>query len=160
MKKSLMVLLVVGAAAGAVWRWRGHAASAVPADGQKLVYDRLWIDHMPKNDKDTFNVFAAITEEPLGIFQQTSQWRGNFEMFQYEGRGGELRIVYPQTGDKEKVTARAKECSDQRHMDFCLELGGASRGVKQYYSREGWEIGAAHDVDAIRARVAQLVHAE
>ena len=28
-------------------------------------------------------------------------------------------------------------------MDYCLELTGASRGVKRYRSKEGWEIGAA-----------------
>ena len=31
-------------------------------------------------------------------------------------------------------------------MDFCLELEGSSRGVKKYYSREGWEIGTVRDI--------------
>jgi hypothetical protein len=38
-------------------------------------------------------------------------------------------------------------------MDFCLDLEGASRGVKHYYSREGWEIGGGRDLDAIERQV-------
>ena len=34
-------------------------------------------------------------------------------------------------------------------MDFCLELEGSSRGVKKYYSREGWEIGNVRDIDTL-----------
>ena len=38
-------------------------------------------------------------------------------------------------------------------MDFCLELDGASRGVKRYYSREGWYIDRGRDLDAIERQV-------
>jgi hypothetical protein len=41
-------------------------------------------------------------------------------------------------------------------MDFCLELDGASRGVKRYYSREGWEIRGPRDLDAIEREVASV----
>ena len=43
-------------------------------------------------------------------------------------------------------------------MDFCLELDGASRGAKRYYSREGWEIGQAHDIDSVKHRAEMLVN--
>jgi hypothetical protein len=73
-------------------------------------------------------------------------------LLRYEGSGGELRLVFPQTGDRETVRAKARRC-DEGGMDFCLELDGASRGVKRYYSREGWEIGGNHDLDAIARRL-------
>jgi len=97
-------------------------------------------------------VFAAVSEHAVGLFQATSQWRGAFEAFRYEASGGELRLVFPQTGDRETVRAKARRCSEGG-MDFCLELDGASRGVKRYYSREGWEIRGSHDLDAIAHQV-------
>ena len=136
MKKLLVVLLVVGTAVAA-WRWR---SDSVETTDSKLVFNRLWIDHMPRNDKDTIQVFAAITEEPLGIFQATSVWKGSFEMFVYEASGEEIRMVFPQTNERAKVKAKARTCDDKRDMDYCLELDGSSRGVKRYYSRKGWEI--------------------
>jgi hypothetical protein len=42
-------------------------------------------------------------------------------------------------------------------MDYCLELSGASRGVKRYYSRKGFEIGASASVEDARALVDALV---
>jgi hypothetical protein len=117
--------------------------------------DRVWIDHMPRNDKDTIQAFVAISEHAVGAFQAASAWRGGFEAFRYEASGNELRLVYPQTGDRDAVRVKARRCSEHG-MDFCLELDGASRGVKRYYSREGWEIDGARDLDAVQHRVEAL----
>jgi hypothetical protein len=38
-------------------------------------------------------------------------------------------------------------------MDYCLEIEGASRGVKRYYSREGWEVGSVRDIDAVTRKL-------
>jgi hypothetical protein len=110
----------------------------VVQDGEQLVLDRIWIDHIPKNDRDTIHVFAAISEEPFGVFQAASTWKGNYELFRYEAKGNELKVVYPQSNDKETVKHNARRCSENQ-MDFCLELSGG-KGVKRYYSRKGWEI--------------------
>lgn len=147
MKKALLAMVAVTAAGYGVYRWQSDAPAKVTTDND-LITDRLWIDHLPRNDKDMIQIFVAITEEPMGIFQSTSQWKGEFELFRYEQHGNELRIVFPQTGTKDRVTAKATRC-DQRGMDFCLELQGSSRGVKKYYSREGWEIGSVKEADAL-----------
>ena len=104
-----------------------------------LVQDRIWIDHMPRNDRDTVNVFAALTQEPVGVFQAASLWRGQYEAFRYEQHGDQIRLVFPQTGDKEAINVTAYECSDGG-FDYCLDVKGASHGVKRYYSREEWVI--------------------
>jgi hypothetical protein len=114
----------------------------------KLAYDRLWIDHLPRNDRDTIEVFAALTEHSMGVFQAASSWKGTYEGFRFEARGDELRAVYPQTGDKDKIRIRARACNE-RGMNFCLDIEGASRGVKRYYSREGWEIESRDAADTI-----------
>ena|ERR1700733_13012815 len=145
MKKLLILSMVSIVAVGA---WRFHSS----APKSRLAVNLVWIDHMPKNERDVVNVFVALTEQPVGGFNATSMWRGSFEAFRYELSGDDMRIVYPQNGDRDKVRVRAKECDD-RGMDYCLELDGASRGVKNYYSREGWEI---ETLDQAKALVAKL----
>jgi hypothetical protein len=154
MKKLLVVLLVVGTAVAA-WRWRSGSSESEAID-DKLVFDRLWVDHMPRNDKDTIQIFAAITDEPIGIFQETSVWKGAFELFRYESHDGEIRMVFPQSNEKNKVKAKARACSDKRDMDYCLELTGTNRGVKKYYSRKGWEIDGNHMQDRIESMLRAL----
>ena len=84
-------------------------------------------------------VANGISEDPFGVFQAASAWKGQYEAFRYEGHGNELRVVYPQSNERETVKHKARACSDNQ-MDFCLELDGGTRGVKRYYSRKGWEI--------------------
>lgn len=152
MKKAILAVVAVGGVGYGVMRWQSAPAPA-PHEQADLITDRLWIDHIPRNDRDTIQIFAALTQEPVGVFQATSQWKGEFEVFRYEQHGNELRMLFPQTGTRDRVTAKATEC-DRGGMDYCLELDGASRGVKRYYSREGWEIGSRRDIDALARTLA------
>jgi hypothetical protein len=156
MKKAILVLGVVVIAVVSVWKLRSTDAVVQPqssaTDGD-LVLDRIWIDHIPRNDKDVMQVFLAITEQPFGVFQAASQWKGAYEIFRYEAHGDEMRLVYPQSNEREKLKVKARRCTE-KGMDFCLELEGSSRGVKKYYSQKGWEVdgelAAARDqIDAV-----------
>jgi len=153
MKKRVLFAVLGSVAVASVWSSRHTSEPAETTN--RLLADRLWLDHVPRSEKDTVQVFAVLSEHSMGVFQATSQWRGSYEAFRYEANGSDLRVVYPQTGDREAVRAQARRCTEQQ-MDFCLEIGGASRGVKKYYSLEGWEIGAAHDLDAVRQRIEAL----
>jgi len=132
----------------------------VARDDRPLLLDRIWIDHLPRNERDTVEVFVALTQEPYGIFQAVAQWKGAYEVFRFEAHGNKLRLVYPHTGEREKVKAHARKC-DERGMDYCLDLEGASRGVKKYYSLEGWVIdgltSGAIDAAELERRARQLV---
>lgn len=150
--KKPVVLVVLIAAVVSVWSWQRGEPAAAPA---RLFADRVWIDHIPRSDKDTIQVFLAVSEHATGVFQATSAWRGSFELFRYEASAGELRVIYPQTGEREAIHVKARTCSE-RDMDYCLELDGASRGVKRYYSRKGWEIERGRDLDAARLQVEAL----
>ena len=55
------------------------------------VRDRVWIDHMPRGERDTINVFAVLTRQPVGVFQAASAWKGAYEAFRYEKHGNEIR---------------------------------------------------------------------
>jgi len=153
MKKALLAMVVIAGAIYGVYRWRSEPAPA-PKHQENLVTDRLWVDHIPRNDRDTIQVFLALTEEPIGAFQAASAWKGQYEIFKYEAHGDEYRMVFPQTGSRDKVKATATECS-RGGMDYCLELDGTSRGVKKYYSREGWEIGSLNDAEKLTKQLAQ-----
>lgn len=132
MKKLLVVTMI--AVVGFVG-WRIKASHPT----HDLAANRLWVDHMPRGERDIFNVFLLLDEESIGVFQKLSAWTGAYEGFRYEASQGELRIVYPQTGDRDKAQVRARTCNENG-MDYCLEIDGASRGVKRYYSMKGWEI--------------------
>jgi hypothetical protein len=155
--KKIFWILVLVIAAVLLWMWwTGRIGARAQDRGEKIAYNRIWVDHLPKDDRDTINVFAAITEEPIGIFQATSVWRGNFELFRYEPHGdGKAVFMYPQTKDKERVSYRARNCS-QDGFDFCMELDGASRGVKRYFSQKGWEIRGA-SLPSIESKIQSLL---
>lgn len=155
MKKLLFLLLLI-LAAYLFWRywWR---SSAETARGQEMFYDRIWVDHMPKSETDTFQIFVAVTEQPMGVFQQTSRWKGQFELFKYAARGdGQVELVFPQSGTREKVRYRAWKCKEQS-FDFCLQVDGASRGLKKYYSLEGMEVGT-HSLAEAEGAANRLLH--
>ena len=143
MKKLLLGVAVLGSVGYGVYHWR----AAAPSTHKELVENRLWIDHMPRTERDTIQVFLTLDEEAMGTFQATSAWKGSYELFRYEGHGGELRIVYPQTGDRETIKAKATKCREAG-FDYCLEMSGGTRGVKRYYSMEDWEIGSLRELDA------------
>jgi hypothetical protein len=120
------------------------AACRPASDGDdRLFYDRLWIDHIPQNERDTANVLIALDEladKPVGAFLSASSWRGSFENFIYQrGERGRLRVLYPQDRKSDKIVVHARECRE-KGFDYCLEVRGASFGVKRYYSLREWEM--------------------
>ncbi len=154
----LFVILALGGVAYAGHRLIADDGPTAGPATASLALDRIWIDHIPRGERDTVEVFVAISSESIGIFQQAAQWRGAHELFKFEAHGDQLRLVYPHTGDKDKVTARARACSEGG-FDYCLELAGARRGARRYFSLEGWEIEGAHDAREIEQRVLALLAA-
>ena len=128
--RKLLAGLVVVAAALVFW----------PRTAQEnLIYDRLWVDHMPRSETDRFELFAALTEQPIGIFQSSSVWQGEWELFRHEGSGdGKILLIFPQNGKREQAKYNARACREQG-FDYCLELA-SSHGAKRYYSQKGWEL--------------------
>lgn len=96
--------------------------------------------------------FVVLSEEPIGVFNEASMWSGSFEAFKYTRGGGELRVVYPQTGKGETIKTKARTCSEGK-FDFCLELDGG-KGAKRYYSREGWELRSLADEQRLLGQLA------
>jgi hypothetical protein len=116
------------------------------------------VDHLPESETDSFQIFAAVTEQPVGIFQATSMWKGSWELFRHESHGdGKMDLVYPQSKERERLSYRAAKCS-QKGFDFCLEVAGASRGVARYFSQKGWELRGARTAPALEEKARALVY--
>ena len=120
--KKLLAVAMVSIVAYSGWQLRGKTSHR-----EATVVDRLWLDRLPHTERDTINIFLALTEEPIGGFHALSMWKGSFENFRYELSGDELRVVYPQTGERDRVRVKLAAC-DRDGFDYCLELKGASRG--------------------------------
>ena len=60
--KKILILVLVSTCAVAGWRvMRGGGGDSAPAaHDDKLVLDRVWIDHMPKNDRDRLSGLAVM----------------------------------------------------------------------------------------------------
>lgn len=160
-----MVAAVVGVGGFAAYRWQAseHASLSAQEHDTRLLKDRVWVDHVPRHDKDRIHLFLALTPKrtgrtgPIGIFEQVSQWEGHFEAFRYEAEGETMRIIFPQTGDRETLTVKPSACK-QHNMDYCLDVSGNSRGVKRYYSRKGWEVKSVDEAEAL-VRAAEMPEA-
>lgn len=142
--KKLLVLAVISGTVYGAWNVLGGDGDDDPV----TAVDRLWIERLPRSERDTINVFVSISDDSIGVFQAGSRWRGAYELFQFEANGDQLQIVYPQTGERERVTAKVSACGERGMMDYCLDLEGSSRGVKRYYSMKGWEIDGVEAIDA------------
>jgi hypothetical protein len=138
--RKLVLALALVVVIGVSWRALGPAHDG---DG-RLVFGRIWIDQLPLTPTDFVKTLVVDGRRPFGGFVERSRWKGAWEGFRYQRRGdGELDLVFPQARQRERVRVRARACSE-RGFDYCLDVEGASRGVKRYYSRKGWEI---RDVD-------------
>jgi hypothetical protein len=118
----------------------GSALRSRVATSPTVLIGRVWIDHLPERDTEHFEIFIAIDEGSLGVFEKASAYQGSFEVFKYEPRGdGKLQLLFPQTKKKVDITYDAKACSE-KGFDYCLTLGGAPRGAPKYFSKKGWEL--------------------
>jgi len=118
----------------------------------KLLVGRIWVDHLPTKDTEHFEIFLALSEDPIGFFQRRSQFEGSFAIFRYELRGdGKVQLLFPQDKSKHDVKYDAKKCS-VKDFDYCLDLSGAPRGAKRYLSRKEWELDA-HDLGELEKKL-------
>ena len=151
------LLVVAGAAGLLVGGWKLAHRHHV-TDGSAQVTDRLWIDHMPKHDRDLLKVFIAFThsgdEDNIGFLQYGSRWHSEINGFRFERKGDDLAVEFPQNSWKATWHTKVTRCS-VGDFTLCMEVT-APRGTFHYFSRDEWEIGSE---DAAHALEAKLLHA-
>jgi hypothetical protein len=149
MKKIMVAAAIAAVAYGGVKWTRGRDTRDRP--GRNLALNRFWVDHVPTNERDPFNVFVAHTPEGLGGFAEETQWKGQIERFRFDVEGNTIHAAFPWSSTREDITLDARPCNEQG-MDYCLELHGSSHGVQRYYSRTGWARKSGEDIEGFKAR--------
>lgn len=158
-KKMLTVgAVVVALAAGSLWMNDDEAAVALP----ETLTNRLWIDRIPVTPQDKFDIFVALADPQNGVFQHASAYEGDYAVFEWadDNKGG-MKITMLQSDRRHRVKVKVSD-KGCKPFDYCLELKGAPRGSKLYYSMKDMiiEPQAGLDVDGlaelVRARTAGL----
>lgn len=118
--------------------------------GRKVgFFNQLWISHYPKSQKDAFSVLATFTGESIGVFQDSSEFSGNFDMFKIlNGDPSHPSILMLQTDSKFEFLTKITPVTGE--FEFKLELGGpAPRGPQIYFTLAEWEIGNQEDLTKV-----------
>ena len=153
MKKLLVAAGVTGVMVGG---WKLAHRPQV-ADAKLEVTDRLWIDHMPRNDRDLLHLLIAVThdhhDENIGFLRFGSRWHAELNGFRFEKKGNDLAVEFPQNSWRATWHTKVSRCQ-VGDLTLCLEIT-APRGTFHYFSRDDWEIGNA---DAGRDLAAKLLH--
>jgi len=153
MKKLLVAVSAAGLMLGGWKLTHRHDVD----DSKVDVTDRLWIDHMPKHDRDLLHVLIASTHEEdegnFGMLWFGSQWQAQYNGFRFVQKGSDLAVEFPQNSWRATWHTKVSRCS-VGDFTLCLEIT-APRGTFHYFSRDDWELGSA---DAARALAAKLLH--
>jgi hypothetical protein len=134
MRKTILAFALI-VAGGLAWR----ALRSEPA-GLELVFDRFWVDHLPRGETDQFNALFLSGESPGGHFAVQTPWEGRWQGFHYHvvpRQKGVLDLFFGPRGGRERVQISARHCREEG-FDFCLSITGNSRGVERYYSKNAW----------------------
>jgi hypothetical protein len=144
---------VLGAAAigGALLLWagtarspeRGLASDAAGMEAKNLLFERPWLDHLPKDEHDRYNALI-FNHEGVGATVNASAYRGQWELFLFKVKDNKLQVLFPH--DKRRAATSFK-ISPVRHKTFDLELRleDPPVGPKSLYS---WKKFRHGDLDA------------
>jgi hypothetical protein len=132
--RRLAFLLIVGSLAVAGC---GGGADDRRGEDPKLLYDRVWIDHLPEKHTDYIQAMFVLGARPVGVFQKASSYDLHLEAFFYAREGTtQLKYRFPQTEKKGDVRYKITACNDQPPFDLCLELSrNPWGGPKKYYGQ-------------------------
>ncbi len=139
----LIALALVGAGSFGVWKL-GAALLGDEAQGTEHAVNQLWIDHMPRDDRDMITHFVLL-DHPQGQFGEigrSSQWRHLIDVFKWQLRGAKLGLFFPQDRARGEVTVETWECAGEAPAPFelCMKLSNEQGPSFMFYSREDWEI--------------------
>jgi len=146
-------ILAVGILAGAWLLWPSSSGSSDAHRGGSELFDRVWIDHLPRAPREKVDVLIVLREMGnLGVFQHTSAYEGRYSSFEWTSDGaGKLDLTLLQSEKESSIRYKVgrEGCEP---FDWCLKVEGAPLGPKRYGSMDEWVIETT-DPGATRALV-------
>ena len=112
---------------------RGSPAPSDAAD-PGLVADRIWVEKEPESLRQLVHRALLVTQVRLGIFDESSFYKGHHEIFEWKRNGDRLKIVFPQDRRKTELSFTVSTCDELFPYDLCLDLSeNPWGGPKRYY---------------------------
>jgi hypothetical protein len=140
----------------------GQALLGDEAEGTKHAVNQLWIDHVPRDDRDmiTHMVLIDHRDGQFGAFGHSSQWRHQIEVFRWQLQGSTLGMYFPQDRVRGQVKVETWSCAGEAPAPFelCMRLTNKEGRSMVLYSREDWKI-EPHDVHDSLTEIADDVPA-
>ncbi len=149
----VMVLLVAF-----FWWWKsGDEKRVSHRDDPSLIRDRTWVDSKPTKYTDYVHAFIALGYVPIGYFIKASAYDVRLERFDYSGKGGKLRVIFPQSGKDAELSYQVTECNELPPFDLCLDLSDNPwGGPKRYYGMRDADAEEKHLGTLRRRMLAEL----
>ena len=157
-RKGLVVVVAILVLAVLAWRYFFRDEAASLGLSPDLVSNRLWVDSQPEKYTDSVHLFFMIDAARIGAFQETSQYRGRYELFDYKRSGAKADLVFPQDGRAESLEYTITECTDLHPYDLCLDLkANPWGGPTRYYGMRDDD--SSSEVRSMRHRMEALLRA-
>lgn len=146
----LIALALVGACSFGVWKAGQALLADDEAQGTEHAVNQVWIDHIPRDDRDMITHFVLIDHRDgqFGAIGDSSQWRHIIDVFRWQLQRDTLRLYFPQERARGEVKIRTWRCEGEAPAPFelCLELTTKNGRRVAFYSRDEWKI-EPHDVN-------------
>lgn len=131
--RTVLAVAVATAALAACSRDAGTRHAPLPPDeATELLHQRIWLDQEPRKESDSFHVLVFDGGQHMGVFQNRTIWKGNFEGFLYEAQSGRLDLRLP-ASHKRLQTGFSIEKAKRGRADVKLTLQKSPNGPTVYY---------------------------
>src|SRR5689334_2561045 len=119
---SMSLVAVLAVAACGSSSSSDDASRIADGDAAKLLIDRNWIDHMPQSHTDRLHVFRFVPTMGGGVFQDRTLFKGQFELFMFHVRGGDLEFLFPEDGARVRSHFRIDKVDGPAPFDLRLTI--------------------------------------
>lgn len=142
-RNKLIALALTGACSFGVYK-AGQALLSDEDQGTKHAINQIWIDHIPRNDRDMITHFVLVDHRDgqFGAVGHSSQWRHIVDVFRWQLQGKTLRMFFPQDRVKGQVEIETWRCEGEAPAPFelCMKMTNKNGRSFMLYSRDDWKI--------------------
>ena len=143
-QRNTLIALTLAAACGFGVYKAGSALIADEAQGTEHAVNQVWIDHIPRNDRDMIAHMVLVDhrEGQFGAIGRSSQWRHMIDVFKWQLRGDSLRVFFPQERARGQVKIETWECQGEAPAPFelCMRMTAKNGESAMLYSRHDWKV--------------------